>query len=332
MLKNVFGIALAAILVASSVATAADAPQARSALLFPNFYVGDGEGTLICVTNTNTDTSYCDESDYRAGDIMLHYIYIDGTDWSEFDRFEFLTPADTLCVLADAHNVDQNDGALLVLAVDPETNEPVTFEYLVGSAIMVDSDINVMYSYTPVGISGVPTSNDGCDLAETDGAGDGDSAADFDGVEYGMLPNQVIIPSFIEEKGMFSNELALFTTAGGYYDVEVNWLFYNNNERAYSRSQRIRCYWKDALSEISSVVTRLDGDPDELQVETGWASGTTGRVIDGAGNTVDGLAAPLVGVFAQFTTSNFAAGDTLYRGGTLVDGLEVFGGDLDHIP
>ena len=329
MLKNVLGIAVAAILIASSAAMA-DVPTASSALLFQNFYVGDGEGSLICVTNTNTDMEYCDESDFRAGDIMLHYIYIDGTDWSEFDRFEFLTPGDTLCVLADQHNVDQNDGALFVLSMDPETMEYVTFEYLVGSALMVDSDINMMYSYTPVCLTGVPTSNDVCDLAETDL--DGDTAPDFDGAEYGMLPNQVIIPTFIEEKGQFSNELALFTTAGGYYDVEVNWLFYNNNERAYSRSQRITCYWKGALSEISNVVTVLNGDPDELAVETGWAVGTTGRVIDGAGNTVDGVSAPLVGVFAQFAGGDFASGDTLYRGSSLIDGLEGIGGNLDHLP
>ena len=120
-----------------------------SALVYPLFDSTHGAGTVLCVTNTNTSNRYCDDTDYREGDIVIHYQYFDGDDCLEFDRYEFLTPGDTLCVLAAHHNPDHDRGFLFVAAVDPSTFQKVVFPYLIGSAIVVQSDLNFLWAYTP---------------------------------------------------------------------------------------------------------------------------------------------------------------------------------------
>lgn len=330
-MKRTLILSLLAALLLSASAFATNGPRKASGLFFPHYYADGGTGSVICVTNTNTNEGYCPTTDYKRGDIVAHYIYIDGADWREFDRYEFLTPGDTLCVIADQHNPEMGEGFLIVVAVDPSTWEPVVFEHLIGTSIMADADLNVMWQYTPYGIHAQDSETE-CTLTETDN--DGDGAIDFDDSEYSYLPEAVMIPSFFEERGNFGNRLTLVTTTGARYDAEIRWLFYNNIEDVFSRTQRIRCWWTGALSEISQIVTDLGGDEEELgraPVETGWAIATGGRVLDGSGNPVNNLTAPLLGVFSQFITgTDFSAGDALYIEGE-TDGFEVPEGDLDHV-
>ena len=88
----------------------------------------------------------------------------------------------------------------------------------------------------------------------------------------------------------------------------------------------------DPSSEISQVVTDLNGDEEEMghpPVQTGWAEIAGNRILDLAGNPVDSLVPPLLGVFAQFiTSSDFAAGHALHYTGTL-DGLEILNGNSE---
>ena len=69
--------------------------QPGSALVFPLYDSSPGTGTVICVTNTNDSNIYCNETDFRRGDVVLHYVYVDGETCFEFDRYEFLTPGGT---------------------------------------------------------------------------------------------------------------------------------------------------------------------------------------------------------------------------------------------
>jgi len=308
-----------------------------SALVFPLFDSTPGAGTVICVTNVNDDRTYCGDTDLRAGDIMLHYQYIADETWFEFDRFEMLTPGDTLCVIADQHNPEGERGFLLVSAVNPnDMDTKVDFDYLIGSAIVVQSGLNFLWTYTPYAFEGNPGSNpSACSMDATDD--DNDGAVDFDGTEYSMFPEDLFIDSFFEESGQFENSLTLLTTAGGDYIAHVDFLFWNNIEEKFSRTFEFTCWWTGALSDISSIVLDLGGDPEELgvsDVETGWASINGGRITDLAGNPVldasDAAAVPpLLGVFAQFITSqDFSAGHALHYRGTL-DGLELLVGDED---
>ena len=310
--------------------------QPASVLVFPLYDSAPGAGTVICVTNLNDSEIYCPDSDYREGDIMVHYQYIDGTTWQEFDRFEFLTPGDTTCVIADQHNPEENAGFVVVSAVDPQDmNRRVDFDHLVGSCIVVQSGLNFLWTYTPYAFRATADSSDACDLDGTDD--DGDGAIDFDGDEYDVFPAELFIDSFFEETGNFENQLTLMTTAGADYLAEANFLFWNNIEEKFSRTYRFTCWSQGPLSDVSAIVTNLGGDPDELgqgTIQTGWASIRGGRMLDGSGNPVlnenDALAsAPLLGVFAQFITSeDFAAGKALHYRGT-IDGLEFLTGDGD---
>ena len=52
-----------------------------SVLVFPFYATKDAQGTAMVVTNTNTDTTYVPGSDSRTGDVVAHYLYVDGDDW-----------------------------------------------------------------------------------------------------------------------------------------------------------------------------------------------------------------------------------------------------------
>ena len=331
--KKTIGITFMAALLLATVAQAQPLHlQPGSALVYPLFDSSSGAGTVICVTNTNLDNQYCEGTDFRQGDILVHYQYIAGDDCLEFDRYEFLTPGDTICVIADLHNPEQDKGFVVVAAADPSTYDKVKFDYLIGSAIVVQSDLNFLWAYTPYAFLGRPAEGEGdvCERPTTDD--DDDGAMDFDGVEYSLFPEKLFIDTFFEEKDNFSNQLTLLSTAGQDYINEVNFWFWNNIEVKFSRTLKFVCWWTGPLSDISQVVKSLGGDEEEMghpPVQTGWAEIAGNRILDLAGNPVDSLVPPLLGVFAQFiTSSDFAAGHALHYTGTL-DGLEILNGNSE---
>lgn len=310
-----------------------------SVLIYPLYDSTPGAGTIICVTNTNESRLFCPDSDFREGDIMVHYQYIDGETCQEFDRFEFLTPGDTTCVLADLHNPEQDLGFLVVSATDvQDMSRKVDFDFLIGSAIIVQSELNFLWAYTPYVFRGNADDEDPrdpCYLPSTDH--DYDGALDFDGVEYDKFPTTLFIDSFFEERDTFRNSLTLLSMAGSEFESEALFLFWNNIEGKFSRSFRFTCWHQSDLSDISLIVTNLGGDETELghgEVETGWASIRGGRILDGSGNPIkqEGGAnaiAPLLGVFSQYIdATDFSAGHALHYKGT-VDGLEFRNGDND---
>ena len=328
---------VAAVAMMSAVASAQPKHlEPASVLVYPLYDSSAGAGTVVCVTNTNDEEEYCPDSDFKAGDVYVHYQYIDGITWQEFDRFELLTPGDTLCVIVDQHNPEGNTGFLVVSAADPEDrNNKIDFDYLIGSAIVVQSDLNFLWQYTPYAFTGLPGDSEpaNCDRNSTDD--DSDDQLDFDGDEYDYFPREIFIDSFFEETGAFENSLTLMTTVGSRYEAEVDFLFWNNIEEKFSRSFRFICWHSSPLSDISRIVTELGGDANELgvnEIETGWASIRGKRVVDGSGNPVSDIVPPILGVFNQsIVSSDFSAGKALHYRGT-TDGLEVLEGDLDHLP
>jgi hypothetical protein len=306
--------------------------EPTSLLIFPMFRSADGTGTVISVTNTNDDRTYCESEDFRAGDIVAHYEYFDGETWREFDRFEPLTPGDTLSVICADHNPDSSSGFLMVTAVNPQDLEPIRFNYLIGSAIVVESDLNFMWQYEPYGFNGLadPGPTSPCDRVDTDL--DGDGARDFDGSEYDLFPRRLFVDSFFEERGQFGNELTLMSTSGMNYVNEVNFFIWNNNEQKFSRVYKFSCWTSVPLSTISQIAKRLGGRSDELQ--TGWVSIDGSRILDLSGNPVpdasDNASRPaLLGVFMQMIkNAQFSDGHALHFTGAL-DGLELPVGDAD---
>jgi hypothetical protein len=316
-----------------------------SVLLFPLFDSTPGAGTTICVTNLETSNLYCPGSDFVQGDVLLHYQYVSGEDCLEFDRYELLSPGDTLCVIAALHNPQSARGFLAVSAADPTTGLKIRWDFLIGSAQVVEGDLNLMWQYTPnvfrartsPGTIGSPPCLRFLTDLDDDGAMDLGTPP-----EYQAFPRELYLDSFFEERNNFANELTLMSTSGQDYINEVDFLFYNNSEVKFSRTFKFVCWWSGPLSEISGVVGDLNGDEEELghpPVETGWAHIRGNRVLDLAGNPVPwggpggGIAVPpLLGVFAQFITStDFAAGRALQYDRESTDGFEILYGNTDHV-
>ncbi|MBI1853083.1 MAG: hypothetical protein HYR85_22325 [Planctomycetes bacterium] len=301
--------------------------QPGSIMIYPLFDSSPGRGTLITVTNINESRLTCQQNGpngFRQGDVRIHYTYINGEDWNEFDTDEDLTPGDTLTVFADQHNPEQEMGFLWVEARDPESGEAIDFDYLIGSAIIVDTGVDFLWSYTPYAFRGLPAGDPGPDV---DGCGreltdlDADQCADFDGAEYDYFPDVLYIDNFFGESATFSNELTLMSAS---FDpnssVSVRLGIWNNNETRFSRSFTFQCWTRIALSDVTNVVlaTNLRG-ADELPfnagfIQTGWVS------IDAE--------APLLGVFMhKIVGQSFAAGHELHYTG--IEGVSDGTGDVD---
>lgn len=241
-----------------------------SALIFPLFDSNPMKGTLISVTNTNTSTTSCGNG-YKRGDICVHYVYVDGEDCSEFDRTECLTPGDTLTVIADLHNPHQVTGWLWVEARDPETLEPISYNHLIGSAIIVESDLDFVWAYTPYSFRALVTGGEGsdCGFPFTDVVNQG--FADFNGIEYEFFPDELILDNFFEQSGRVGNEITLMSVKP-FGDTNVSAIIWNNDEVPFSKGFVFECHTRGPLSLISSIVEDLggvSGEPLE-RFQTGW--------------------------------------------------------------
>ena len=308
-----------------------------SALLFPLFDSGPDATTLITVTNTNTSFEECNEH-YRAGDVRLHYQYIDGEAFAEFDRYEFLTPGDTLTVRSDTHNPEGKIGYLLVTAERadaPHAYLVSDFDYLVGSAIVVRASDETAFRYVPYSFQSALESPDACTIVATDL--DGDGAIDFDGNEYVTFPREVIVDSFFEQGARFDNELVLMTTAGNHESVETDFFLLNNQGELFRGALQFQKFWVGSVSDLTPVASELGGDPLEFarpSVETGWLMLRRRRIFDQSGRPVLDIQGnfaipPILGVFAQRIegTGMSMAHTLMYRG--RLDGLELVGGNRD---
>jgi len=300
--------------------------QPASVMIYPRFDSQPATATVINVTNTNTDRTVCvDNDNLRVGDVRVHYVYFgalesdldSGAPWLEFDRFEDLTPGDTVSVLASDHNPEGEIGFLTVQALSPDLDEPIDFDYLIGSAYIANSNLDILWCYLPYAFQAEGNGSEStCGHELVDGPG-----LIFDGNSYAQFPDRLFVDMFFEEKaGMFDNQLSLMSTTGQDYINEMDFLFWNNKEDRFSRTFKFVCWTQVALSQISAVAKNLGGDPSEFLKQTGWASINGRRVLDLAGNPVsngDFVFGPAVlGVFQQAVRIDFVAGHSLHYTGT----------------
>lgn len=260
--------------------------QPGSVMIFPLFDSTEMSNTLITVTNTNDDESLCANL-RRRGDVEVHYSYIERDFCAESDTQIDLTPADTETVLARSHNPNFEVGYLLVEARDPETGLPIDFDFLIGSAIVVNAEFDFEWSYTPYAfealVSGDPT--DSCGRTFTDTFAD---AADldqinFDDIEYSSFPDRLFLDNFFGEGSPdgfmfdFSNTLHLMSTDPNTdpNDENITFLGWNNNERGFSRNFNIGCHFSGSIQSITNAASQSDldfasDDTELMDIETGW--------------------------------------------------------------
>ncbi len=306
-----------------------------SVLIFPLFNSTAGNNTLLTVTNTNESESLCSGgSGFRIGDVQLHYTYFSEL-WAQSDTDENFTPADTLTVLARGHNPNDEMGFVVVEARDPETNFPITFNYLIGSAIVINSEFDFQWSYTPYAFASRGRS-DGCHTPIDVPGSDDFDRMDFDDIEYSSFPELVMLDHFFGEGTpagnpalTFSNTLYLMSTSPGGPEVEdMTEVFvqgYNNNERGFSRTFRFNCYLVTSLNDLTGATTQANlatnGDSGELGgISYGWLKmGSLNRQFTGRGTSFRTHA--ILGVYAHrvdIGPSSFVAGRELQYTGSRV--------------
>ena len=268
--------ALLAMLVGCLMASASAQPAdliPSSILMFPTVdsRAGVGKGTIVSVTNTNASRIVSPTNNFRNGDVQAHYYYIEGLAPynNVFNRKEFLTPNDTLTVLAGSHNPEMEVGYLLVVAEDPESEDAISFNYLIGDEIIVDVAQNKLWSIPAIGFRALVTSGtrDNNGRLKTDANSNG--SVDFDGTEYDLYPDVLFISSFFEQSASMQGELILVSGLGSYYQVDVNFLFYDNEEDVFSRDYHFTCWTSEKLENISKVTKALGGSASETA--SGWA-------------------------------------------------------------
>ncbi len=300
--------------------------EPASLLVYPRFDSQPATATVINVTNTNSDRTVCEGNDnLMVGDVRLHYVYYGAqladldagipAPWLEFDRFEDLTPADTLSVLASSHNPEGEIGFLTVTALTPDTDEKIAFDYLIGSAYIANSNLDILWCYIPYSFQAIGSGSDSTCGHEIIDPGD----ASF-GDAYAAFPDVLFIDSFFEERdGVFDNQLTLMSTSGQDFINEVDFLFWNNKEDRFSRTFKFICWTQVELSQVSAVARNLNGDPSEFVKQTGWVRIDGRRVLDLAGNPVTagdfGFGPALLGVFSQAVRVDFVAGHELHYTG-----------------
>jgi hypothetical protein len=266
---------LTAFLLVGSAATAQNNP-AGSLLVFPEFDNRAGVANVVTVTNTHNGEN-------GAGTIDVEYVYIGKPDprsgttlCSEFNRTETLTPNDTLTLLPKYHTPELVQGYIYVFAKDPDSGLPVSFDYLVGSSLKVDTIYLLDYGINAATFqSGSKLS----DYALTDI--DDDGLRDLNGIEYEGVADEVIIPRFFGQNFFNVSELHLVALSGGVdFTTTLDFLIYNDNEEGFSREYTFQCWDRVKLMDISGIFDNdylknfTNHDPNEIigfpDLESGW--------------------------------------------------------------
>ncbi|MFT7670147.1 MAG: hypothetical protein ACI8X5_002854 [Planctomycetota bacterium] len=192
-------------------------------------------------------------------------------DCSEFDRYEELTPNDTLTLITKAHNPSLEQGFLRVVAVD-EQNNPIGFDHLIGNTLVLNGYESVEYSINPVDYRAAVAPGALTDV-------DADGIRDLNGIEYEMTPGQILIPRFFGQGPVFFSELLLVSLSGGRkFETTVDFLVSNDNEVTFSTEHTFRCWDKVSLGSISHLFSaefleKNSGNDEEEDInglESGW--------------------------------------------------------------
>ena len=310
----------------------ADGRNPGSLLVYTVHRSGTMMFTIVCVTNTatlpQTPASF-------GGSVNAHFEYVNVTpnpadpfmplSCTIFDRVEFLTPADTLCVLTTCHNASApggQEGYLVITAEDPRFFQRTAIHNdLIGSEMVVNG-AGAVYSINAIAFE----------------AGDDDVPSTgelpLNGVCYELAPDVLYIDSYVALAG---SQLALINADGAFRDKnDVYFAVWNDNERALSATLRFNCWFDQPLTSVSPLFAEaflqsLPNDPQELDIncdgigdiETGWATIDSRGVFQPGGQPIltpgatDGA---LLGSITAGPTTSINGGRLLWEFGTQPDG------------
>lgn len=311
-----------------------------SLLLFPEFDNRVGDITVLTVTNTACTIT--------TPNVTIEYKYIDKDDCSEFNRTATLTACDTLTVLTNAHNPEQEQGYVYVFAKD-DLGRPIVWNHLIGNLLVISGLDAFDYSINPVAFRGIGS---GTGIAQPDGTLtdlDGDGNLDLDGYEYEQAPDTITIPRFLGQDnpgkgggdGLVRSQVILIALSGGsQFTTTIDCLLYNDNEEAFSFEHTFYCWEKPYLRDLSFAFNNLflkttNHDPNEIlgapQRESGWIC------CDGAfaSSTQESIEDPAFYMVLVERVGGFGVADLPFECGTQRNGAllprNVFG-DGDPVP
>ncbi len=239
---------------ATAQANAFDGRNPGSLLVYPEFDNRAGIVTIVTVTNVHTEEI--------AGTTDVEFVYIGkygvkGNDLgcSEFNRTETLTGGDTLTVITNSHNNDQEQGYLYVFA--KEGDDPSVFNHLIGNVMTVHGLSAFEFSVNPIPYTGIGDGH----LTDVDE----DELLDMNGCEYESNPDEILIPRFLGQGAGFNSELILIAFSGGIdFATTIDFLIFNDNEEVFSSEHTFSCWQRIRLLSISGIF-----ENDFLQNYTG---------------------------------------------------------------
>jgi hypothetical protein len=244
-------------LVGSAFAGAGGAPNPGSLLLFPIFDNTPGGTTVITVVNTNGNLNP-GPGTLLAGTVDVEYDYIDGTpnptaghpSCAEFNRVARLTPNDSYTVSSNFDNPNAHEGYVYVFAKSPTSGAAISWNYLIGAALVVKHNIGGVFDDNPWVFKAI-----GADGVATDGNGNGER--DLNGTEYEAGPDKIDLPRFIGQSTGVQSQLVLINLTGAVqFDATVAFQVYDDDEHAFSAAYTFRCWRKvflDGPGGISGV-------------------------------------------------------------------------------
>lgn len=301
MISRKFALAAFAGITALSSLASAGVQTPGSLIVFPVFdnrlYNGSLRNlTLLSVTNTHPSES-----------VEVHFVYRNGVNCLQTDRFELLTANDTFSAITAFHNPNQEQGYCYVYARNPVTHAAIKFDHLTAVQMDLRGDLeevdDASFEFTPFVFKaagqrrlsqGMPTDVDG------------DGLRDLNGSEYETVSDVLYFPRFFGQSTamnglmpQFKSDLVLINLTGGkLFDAIVHFEIFNDNEVPTSAEYMFRCWARVPLAGDNGINNAFnddylrnstDNDPQEAFgapsgfPETGWFS------IDGV--TADSTAA-----------------------------------------
>lgn len=236
-----------------------------SLLVMPEFDNHSGNDSFLTVTNVNPTEG-----------VETVWVYVNGQDCLQYERIEYLDPLDTLTLLTSFHNYHPWRGFVYVYARSPQTQEPISFNWLTGACMSINGIDTFGFSARPVVFRSNVPHGESTDL-------DGDGIRDFNGLEYQMLPDQLLFPRFLgQQYGALESDLILINLTGTvYFTADILVELWNDNSQQFNTYFSFACWTRAPLTAVSSAAVNTflaatNNDPLEIlgdpQWEAGWFS------------------------------------------------------------
>lgn len=252
---------------------AVDRSHGASLLVFPEYDHRSGSETLLTVTNTSCGVS--------GQSIRVEFVFIEAATCLETNRTAILSPCDTFSLVGNTYAGGGTRGYVYAFAKSLRAGAPISFNWLIGSSLVVDGVGTLDYALNAVSFRGIPQP----DGALTDL--DADGIRDLNGHEYDPAPDVLLVPRFLgqvppESEG---SQLVLVNLTGGRaFMATIGLQVFNDNEEPLYAQHTFRCWDKPTLLGINGAFRNsvlLDTNHSAVEVE-GLAERETGWIrIDG---------------------------------------------------